>query len=98
MTKAQHTKAQVVERILQLEGREDELEVFLRYQLGLTEAQSLEVTPEELPGEAEQAGDNLVAMAMTRNAGVRIAESDVRAKELRRRGERCDYVRADHVI
>ena len=91
VTKAQLTKAQVVERILQLEGREDELEVFLRYQLGLSEAQSLEVTPEELPGEAEQAGDNLVAMAMTRNAGLQLAESDVRAKEFRWKGERRGY-------
>ena len=91
VTKAQLTKAQVVERILQLEGREDELEVFLRYQLGLSEAQSLEVTPEELPGEAEQAGDNLVEMAMTRNAGLQLAESDVRAKEFRWKGERRGY-------
>src|ERR1700745_1506096 len=37
VTKAQLTKAQVVQRILQLESREDELEVFLRYQLGFSE-------------------------------------------------------------
>jgi outer membrane protein len=98
VTKAQLTKAQVVERILQLEGREDELEVFLRYQLGLSEAQSLEVTPEELPGEAEQAGDNLVAMAMTRNAGLQLAESDVRAKEFRLKGERRGYFPALELV
>jgi outer membrane protein TolC len=91
VTKAQLTKAQVIERILQLEGREDELEVFLRYQLGFSEAQAFEVTPEELPGEAEQAGDNLVAMAMTRNAGLLLAESDVRAKDFRLKGERRGY-------
>src|SRR6266851_353996 len=91
VTKAQLTKAQVVQRILQLEGREDELEVFLRYQLGLSDAQAIEVTPEELPGEAEQAGDNLVAMAMTSNAGLQLAESDVRAKEFRLKGERRGY-------
>src|SRR6266849_375829 len=88
VTKAQLTKAQVVQRILQLEGREDELEVFLRYQLGFSEAQAIEVTPEELPGEAEQEGDNLVAMAMTHNAGLQLAESDVRAKEFRLKGEK----------
>jgi outer membrane protein len=91
VTKAQLTKAQVVQRILQLEGREDELEVFLRYQLGFSETQALEVTPEELPGEAEQAGDNLVAMAMTNNAGLQLAESDVRGKEFRLKGERRGY-------
>jgi outer membrane protein len=91
VTKAQLTKAQVIQRILQLEGREDELEVFLRYQLGFSEGQPIEVTPEELPGEAEQAGDNLVAMAMTHNPGLQLAESDVRAKEFRLKGERRGY-------
>lgn len=91
VTKAQLTKAQVTQRILQLEAREDDLEVFLRYQLGFSEAQAIEVTPEELPGEAELAGANLVAMAMTHNAGLQLAESDVRAKEFRLKGERRGY-------
>jgi outer membrane protein len=91
VTKSQLTKAQVIQRILQLEGREDELEVFLRYHLGFSEAQAIEVTPEELPGEAEQAGDNLVAMAMTHNAGLQLAASDVRAKEFRLKGEKRGY-------
>src|SRR5216684_3222387 len=91
VTKAQLTKAQVIQRILQLEGREDELEVFLKYQLGFSDTQAIEVTPEELPGEAEQAGDNLVAMAMTHNAGLQLAASDVRAKEFRLKGERRGY-------
>jgi len=92
VTKAQLTRAQVIQRILQLEAREDDLEVFLRYQLGLAETQAIEVTPEELPGEAELAGDNLVAMAMTHNAGLQLAESDVRAKEFRLKGERRGYL------
>jgi outer membrane protein TolC len=92
VTKAQLTRAQVIQRILQLEAREDDLEVFLRYQLGLSEGQAIEVTPEELPGEAELAGDNLVAMAMTHNAGLQLAESDVRAKEFRLKGERRGYL------
>src|SRR6266704_339592 len=91
VTKAQLTKARVVERILQLEEREDQLEVFLRYQLGLSENQAIEVTPEDLPGEAEQAGDNLIAAALTNNPGLRLAESDVRAKEFRLKGEKRGY-------
>jgi outer membrane protein TolC len=91
VTKAQLTKAQVVHRILQLEGREDQLEVFLRYQLGYPETQPLELSAEELPGEAELAGDNLVAAAMTSNAGLLLAQSDVRAKEFRLKGERRGY-------
>jgi outer membrane protein len=92
VTKAQLTKAQVVQRILQLEGREDELEVFLRNQLGLGQDQAVEVTPEDLPGEAEQEGANLIAMAMQNNAGLRLAESDVRAKEFRLTGEKRGYL------
>jgi len=92
VTKAQLTKAQVAQRILQLEGREDELEVFLRYQLGLADSQEIQVTPEELPGEAEQTGDNLVAMALTNNTGLLLAQSDVRAKEFRLKGEKRGYL------
>jgi outer membrane protein TolC len=88
VTKAQLTKAQVTQRILQLEGREDELEVFLQGQLGLGQEQAIEVTPEELPGEAEQEGANLVAIAMQNNVGLLLAESDVRAKEFRLKGEK----------
>jgi len=91
VTKAQLTKAQVIQRILQLEGREDELEIFLRNQLGLGPDQAVEVTPEDLPGAAEQEGANLIAMAMQNNVGLRLAESDVRAKEFRFTGEKRGY-------
>ena len=91
VTRAQLIKARVVERILQLEEREDELQIFLSYQLGLPENQAIEVTPEDLPGEAEQAGDNLIATALTKNTGLRLAESDVRAKEFRLKGEKRGY-------
>jgi outer membrane protein len=50
------------------------------------------VAPEDLPGEAEQAGDNLVAMALTSNTGLQLAESDVRAKEFRLKGEKRGYL------
>ena len=92
VTRAQLIKARVVERILQLEEREDELQVFLSYQLGLPENQAIEVTPEDLPGEAQQAGDNLIATALTKNTGLRLAESDVRAKEFRLKGEKRGYL------
>src|SRR5271154_4093467 len=62
VTKAQLTRAQVLQKILQLEGREDELQVFLKGQLGVTDDQEIEVSAEDLPGEAEQQGANLVAL------------------------------------
>jgi outer membrane protein TolC len=88
VTKAQLTRAQVLQRILQLEGRQDELEVFLRNQLGLAPEQPIEVTPEELPGAAEQQGANLIAMASENNPSLAFARSDVRAKEFRLIGEK----------
>jgi len=91
VTKAQLTRAQVTQRILQLEGREDDLEVFLCNQLGLGIDQAIEVTPEDLPGEAEQEGANLVAMAMQNNTSLQLAQSDVRAKEFRLTGEKRGY-------
>ena len=80
VTKAQLTRAQVVERILQLEGRQDELEVFLRNQLGLAPEQTIEVTAEDLPGAAEQEGANLIAMASEINPSIAFADSDVKAQ------------------
>ncbi|MGA2810003.1 MAG: TolC family protein, partial [Candidatus Acidiferrum sp.] len=88
VTKAQLTRAQVVEKILQLEGREDELQVFLKSQVGLTEDQEIEVVPEDLPNQAEQEGANLIALAMENNTGLQLAESDVRAREFRLQGEK----------
>jgi len=91
VTRAQLTRAQVVQRILQQEGREDELQVFLKSQLGLTDEQEIEVSADDLPGEAEQEGANLIARAMENNTGLQQAESDVRAKEFRLKGEKRGY-------
>jgi outer membrane protein TolC len=91
VTKAQLTNARVIQRILQLEGRQDELEVYLRDQLGLAADQPIEVTPEDLPGTAEQEGANLIAMASQGNVSLAFAESDVKGKELRLAGERKGY-------
>ncbi len=91
VTKAKLTRAQVQQRILQLEGRQDELEVFLRNQLGLAAEQAIEVIPEELPGAAEQEGANLIAMSAQSNTRLAVAESDVKAKEFRLQGEKRGY-------
>ena len=91
VTRSQLTKARVVQRMLQLEGRQDELEVFLRSQTGLAQDTPLEVTPEDLPGEAEQEGANLVAMAMQSNTMLLADEAEVRAKEFRLIGEKRGY-------
>ena len=91
VTKAQLTLARVEQRLLELEGRQDELEVYLRNQLGLAVDQPMDVTPEELPGAAEQEGANLIAMAAESNTRLMAAESDVKGKELRLKGEKQGY-------
>jgi outer membrane protein TolC len=91
VTKDQLTRARVVQRILQLEGRQDELEVVLRGQTGFPESTVIDVTPEDLPGVAEQEGANLVALAMQGNVALRVAQSDVRAREFRLTGEKRGY-------
>src|SRR5579859_5626416 len=88
VTRAQLTKAQVAQKILQLESRQDELETYLRDQLGFAPEQQFDLNADDLPGAAEQEGANLVAMAMVDNTDIRRAQSDVRAKEFRYRGEK----------
>jgi len=90
-TRARLTLAQIGQHVLHLEGREDELEVYLRTQTGLQPEQPIEVSAEELPAEAEQAGQNLIALALENNAGLCQAEADRRAKELRLKGEKGGY-------
>ncbi len=65
--------------------------MFLRSQCGLAPEQQIEVTAEDLPGAAEQEGANLIAMAMENNTVVRMAQSDVQAKEFRLIGEKRGY-------
>jgi outer membrane protein len=91
VTKSQLVRAQVTQKILQLEGRQDELEVFLRGQLGLGAEQRVDVEAAELPGAAEQQGAALVALAMEHNPRFLAAESDVRAKQFRLAGEKRGY-------
>src|ERR1700675_3978088 len=81
VTKSQLTKARVLQRILQLEGRQDELEVLMRSQTGLAPDTPIDVSPEDLPGEAEQEGANLVALAIESNTSLLADQADVRAKE-----------------
>jgi outer membrane protein TolC len=88
VTRSQLMRAQVVQRVLQLEGRQDELEVFLRNELGLPADQPLDLAAEELPGSAEQEGANLIALASQNSTSIHLAQSDVKGKELRLQGEK----------
>ncbi|HWZ98576.1 MAG TPA: TolC family protein [Candidatus Dormibacteraeota bacterium] len=98
VTRSQLTKAQVTQKILQLEGREDELETYLRDQLGFAPEQQFDLSADDLPGAAEQEGANLIAMAMENNTDIRLAQSDVRAKEFRYKGEKGGYLPTLEVV
>src|SRR5262249_4701556 len=52
VTRSRLTKAQVSQRIVQLEGREEELEIYLRDQLGLMPDQKFDLSADDLPGAA----------------------------------------------
>src|SRR5260370_41792208 len=65
--------------------------MFLRSQCGLAPEQQIEVTPEDLPGAAEQEGANLIASAVQNNTELRLARSDGQAKEFRLAGEKRGY-------
>jgi outer membrane protein len=91
VTRAKLTKAKVSERLLESEGRQDELETFLRSQCGLAPDQPIELSAEDLPGSAEQEGANLIAAALRENGDLRLAESDVQAKQFRLTGEKRGY-------
>ena len=90
-TKAQLTLAHIEQHILQLEGREDALLDYLRAQTGLSAEQAIEVHAEELPAEAEQAGHDCIALALQDNIGLRQAEANQQAKEIRLKGEKGGY-------
>jgi len=98
VTRSQLTKAQVTQKILQLEGREDELATYLRNELGFAPDQQIDLSADDLPGAAEQEGANLIALAMENNTDIRLAQSDVRAKEYRYRGEKGGYLPTMEVV
>jgi outer membrane protein TolC len=87
-TRAQLTVARIEQRILQLEGHEDALQEYLHTQTGLPSEQPIEVNAEELPAQAEQTGQDLIALALQNNIGLRQAEANQQAKELRLKGEK----------
>lgn len=87
VTRAQLEVAKVVRRILELEGREDALAASLRSLTGLPQDVPLEVSAEDLPATAEQAGADLMGLALANNTDLKQAESERRARELRLKGE-----------
>jgi outer membrane protein TolC len=91
VTRAELTAARTEQRIVQLEGREDVLEIDLRQLTGLPAGQAIEVEAGELPAAAEQPTAELVALAVTNSLDLKQAEYERRAREHELKGERGGY-------
>jgi len=85
--RAQLTTARIEQRVVQLEDRDDSLSGELRDLMGLPVDEPIEVTAEDIPGAAEEASKDLVSEAMANNVELREAQTELRAREFKLRGE-----------
>jgi outer membrane protein len=85
--RAQLTTARIEQRIAQLEDRDDSLTAELRDMMGLPSDEQIEVSSEEIPGTAENASQDVVAEAMANNLELKEAQTELRAREFKLRGE-----------
>jgi outer membrane protein len=85
--RAQLTTARIEERIAQMEDRDDSLSGELRDMMGMPADEMIEVSTEEIPGAAAEASKDLVSDAMANNVVLKQAQTEVRAREFKLKGE-----------
>jgi outer membrane protein TolC len=85
--KAQLTTARIEQRIAQFEDRDDSLTGELRDMMGLPEAETIEVSTEEIPGPAADASQDVVSEALANNVELKQAQTELRAREFKLKGE-----------
>ena len=85
--RAQLTTARIEQRIAQMEGRDDFLSGELRDLMGLPADEMIEVSTEEIPGAAAEASKDLVSEAMANNVELKQAQTELRAREFKLKGE-----------
>jgi outer membrane protein TolC len=85
--RAQLTTARIEQRIAQLEDREDSLSGELRDLMGMPPDEMIEVSTEEIPGAAAEASKDVVAEAMANNLQLKEAQTELRAREFKLKGE-----------
>jgi outer membrane protein TolC len=85
--RAQLTTAKIEQRIAQLEDRDDSLTGELRDMMGLPSDELIEVSTEEIPGAAEEASKDVVSEAMANNLELKEAQTELRAREFKLKGE-----------
>ena len=85
--RAQLTTARVEQRIAQMEDRDDFLSGELRDLMGFPPDETIEVSTEEIPGVAEEISKDVVSEAMANNVELKQAQTELRAREFKLKGE-----------
>jgi outer membrane protein TolC len=85
--RAQLTTARIEQRIAQMEDRDDSLTGELRDMMGVPAEEQIEVSTEEIPGAATEASKDLVSEAMANNLELKEAQTELRAREFKLKGE-----------
>lgn len=91
VTRSQLTAARIEQRLAQMEDREDSLASDLRDMMGLAQDMPIEVSTEDIPAAAAEEAKDLVSQAMADNIELKQAETEVRAREAKLKGERGGY-------
>jgi outer membrane protein len=85
--RAQLTTARIEQRIAQLEDRDDFLSGEMRDMMRLPSDEQIDVAIEEIPGTADAASQDVVAQAMANNLELKEAQTELRAREFKLKGE-----------
>jgi outer membrane protein TolC len=85
--RAQLTTARIEQRIAQLEDRDDSLSGELRDMMGFPPDEMIVVSTEEIPGAAAEISKDVVSEAMANNVELKQAQSELRAREFKLKGE-----------
>src|SRR5580692_2152520 len=85
--RAQLTTARIEERIAQMEDRDDFLSGELRDLMGFPPDEMIEVSSEEIPGAAAEISKDVVLEAMANNVELKQAQTELRAREFKLKGE-----------
>ena len=85
--RAQLTTARIEQRIAQMEDRDDSLSGELRDMMGMPSDEMIEVSTEEIPGAAAEASKDVVSEAMANNVELKQAQTELRAREFKLKGE-----------
>jgi outer membrane protein TolC len=87
VVRVQLTTARIEQRIAQLEDRDDSLSGELRDVMGLPSDEMIEVSTEEIPAAAAEVSKDVVSEAMANNLELKEAQTELRAREFKLKGE-----------